>query len=223
MRSPRRVAARGRRVLRRWSIQITGVRPNPATAALWANIHARQPRFVPAVLGDARVTAARRGERFEYTSRLDQIVQVLRLMVVTESFFAQVCYRAKVRCRVRGIPVLPVILDRLSVITGQLFFGDHVVVQPGLYVPHGQVVLSGITSVGTDAYFGPWSGLGLVSGDVRGPTLGDHVMVGTGGRALGPVQIGDNVTIGANSIVMIDVPAGATAVGVPGRVVGAPR
>jgi serine O-acetyltransferase len=50
------------------------------------------------------------------------------------------------------------------------------------------------------------------------PTLGDDVHVGAGAKILGPVRIGDRANIAANSLVIADVPAGATAVGVPARV-----
>ncbi len=49
------------------------------------------------------------------------------------------------------------------------------------------------------------------------PTLGGHVDVGAGAKIIGPLKIGDHAVIGANAVVLIDVPAGATAVGVPAR------
>ena len=52
----------------------------------------------------------------------------------------------------------------------------------------------------------------------RHPTLGNNVMVGTGAKILGNIHIGDNVKIGANCIVIHDVEAGKTVVGVPGQV-----
>ena len=49
----------------------------------------------------------------------------------------------------------------------------------------------------------------------RHPTLGDRVTIGAGARILGPVDVGDDVQIGANSVVVKDVPSGAVATGVP--------
>ena len=51
------------------------------------------------------------------------------------------------------------------------------------------------------------------------PTLGGHVDVGAGAKILGPITIGDNVVIGANAVVLTDVPANAVAVGIPARVI----
>ncbi|HYA38543.1 MAG TPA: serine O-acetyltransferase, partial [Candidatus Methylomirabilis sp.] len=56
----------------------------------------------------------------------------------------------------------------------------------------------------------------------RHPTLGNNVVVGAGAKILGPITIGDNARIGSNSVVVKDVPAGATVVGIPGRII-APR
>ncbi|MDX1914625.1 MAG: hypothetical protein SFU55_03495 [Methylophilus sp.] len=53
------------------------------------------------------------------------------------------------------------------------------------------------------------------------PVIGNHVFIATGAKILGPVKIGDGAHIGPNSVVLSDVPAGATAMGVPARVVPA--
>jgi len=50
------------------------------------------------------------------------------------------------------------------------------------------------------------------------PTIGDDVYIGTGAVILGPINIGDGARISANSLVIMDVPAGATAIGVPARI-----
>lgn len=51
------------------------------------------------------------------------------------------------------------------------------------------------------------------------PRIGSHVYVGCGAKVLGPVKIGDGARVGANAVVLHDVPAGATAVGVPAKIV----
>ena len=54
--------------------------------------------------------------------------------------------------------------------------------------------------------------------DKRAPVIGNDVFVGAGAKILGPVHVGDGAVIAANSLVLIDVPAGATAAGVPARI-----
>ncbi|MSW84180.1 MAG: hypothetical protein F2832_05470 [Actinobacteria bacterium] len=98
--------------------------------------------------------------------------------------------------------------------------GDPVVVRPGLYLLHGQVVMDGLIVVGEGAVIAPFTTLGLIAGDVRGPTIGDDVHIGTGARILGPITIGDGARVGANAVVIHDVAAGATVGGVPARVLG---
>lgn len=53
----------------------------------------------------------------------------------------------------------------------------------------------------------------------RAPTIGSHVLIGCGAKLIGPITIGDGARIGANAVVLNDVPAGATDVGIPASVV----
>ena len=87
------------------------------------------------------------------------------------------------------------------------------------FIDHGMGVVIGATAVvGDDVmlYHGvTLGGRSLARGTKRHPTLGDRVTVGTGARVLGDIEIGDDVQIGANSVVVKDVPAGAVATGIP--------
>jgi serine O-acetyltransferase len=56
----------------------------------------------------------------------------------------------------------------------------------------------------------------------RHPTLGDGVVVGAGAKILGPLNVGANAKVGSNAVVVKDVPPGATAVGIPARILDAP-
>lgn len=196
----------------------SAVGPLEGAALLRAGVLAQHPRFLAAVAADARVAAGRRGERKEFHGRADTALQVLRLSLATDAFFAQVCYRAKTRCQVRGIPVAPWLLHHLAVSTGQICIGDPVVLQPGVYIPHGQVVADALTVVHAGATLSPFITLGKVVGVMGGPTIGPFAEIGTGAKVLGRVTVGREAKVGANAVVLADVPAGATAVGVPARV-----
>jgi serine O-acetyltransferase len=187
-------------------------------AAFWRAIGELHPPLLEAVAADARITARRRGDRFEFRSRPDLALQVLRLAVTSDAFGAQCCYRAKAAAQARGIPVLPRLLHRLAIVLGQIAIGDPVVVAPGVYLPHGQVVVDGYVRVGAGTVIAPFVTIGLVEGGMEGPTIGAGVNIGTGACILGQVSIGDGATIGAGAVVLDDVPPGATAVGVPARV-----
>ena len=137
---------------------------------------------------------------------------------MTESFFGQCCYRAKAHLQSRGVPVLPRILNHLAVADGQIAIGDPVIVEAGVFIPHGQVCIDGITRIGAGCVLSPFITIGLRSGDFAGPTIGPRANIGTGARVLGPFQVGEGATIGANVVVTSDVAAGSTAVGIPARV-----
>ena len=92
----------------------------------------------------------------------------------------------------------------------------------GLFIDHGAGVVIGETAeIGDNCllYQGATlGGTGKGKGK-RHPTLGNNVMVGCGAKVLGPFKVGDNAKIAANAVVLEAVPANATAVGVPARVV----
>jgi serine O-acetyltransferase len=176
---------------------------------------AEHPPLVQAVVEDARIAAARRGERSEFGSTLDALFQVLRLIWQSDAFGGQVCYRAKARLQALGVPVLPRIAHRLAIVLAQVCIGDPVVVHAGVYIPHGQVVIDGLTEVGSGTAIRPFVTIGLNVGSLIGPTVGRDVVIGTGAKIIGPVSLGDGCRIGANAVVVHDVPADATVVGIP--------
>ena len=186
--------------------------------ALLSGIRERYPGFFEAVLADARVTSGYRGERSEFHGRLDAMIQVIRLCVVSDAFLAHVLYRAKATLQARGVPVLPRIAHRMAMSLAGVSIGDPVVVQPGVYIIHGQVVLDGVVEIGTGVTIAPWVTVGLRAGVLRGPTIERGVQIGTGAKVIGPVRVGEGASIGANAVVVEDVPAGATVAGVPAAV-----
>ena len=90
----------------------------------------------------------------------------------------------------------------------------------GLVIDHGMGVVIGETAeIGDNVllYHGvTLGGTGKDKGK-RHPTLGNNVVIGAGAKVLGPIYIGNNAKIGANSVVLKDVPEGATAVGIPAK------
>jgi serine O-acetyltransferase len=188
-------------------------------AAFWSALRARHPRFWVALREDARVTALHRGERHEFRSALDAFLQILRLAWVSDAFLAQALYRGKASLQARGIRVLPRLLHRLAMLTAQVSIGDPVVIAPGLYIVHGQVVVDGLVQIETGVAISPFVTIGLRAGDVTGPTVQRNVSIGTGAKLIGPVTVGAGARIGANAVVVDDVPPGATAVGAPARAV----
>ena len=98
---------------------------------------------------------------------------------------------------------------------GSCVFIDHgmgVVIGETAEVGDGCTIYQGVTLGGTSLY----------RGEKRHPTLGDGVVVSAGAMVLGGFKVGDGARIGSNAVVLKEVPAGATVVGIPGRIVGDP-
>jgi serine O-acetyltransferase len=91
----------------------------------------------------------------------------------------------------------------------------------GVFIDHGMGVVIGETAVvgqGCHLYQGVTLGGTSTRHEKRHPTLGEAVTVGAGAKIIGAVKIGNNVRIGAGSVVITSVPDGATVVGVPGHI-----
>ena len=89
----------------------------------------------------------------------------------------------------------------------------------GLMLPHPNgVVVHPKSVIGPNCILFQQVTLGGNGGGSGVPRLGGHVRVGPGARILGPVAVGDNAVIGANAVVLRDVPAGVVVVGVPARI-----
>jgi len=90
-----------------------------------------------------------------------------------------------------------------------------------VFIDHGMGIVVGETAeIGDDStlYHGVTLGGTSWNKGKRHPTLGRNVVVGAGAKILGPILIGDSAKIGSNAVVVRDIPAGATAVGIPARV-----
>jgi serine O-acetyltransferase len=94
---------------------------------------------------------------------------------------------------------------------GRAFFIDHgmgVVIGETAEIGDNVTIYHGVTLGGTSWKKGK-----------RHPTIGNNVVIGTGAKVLGPVHIGDNTRVGANSVVLNDIPSNSVVVGIPGKIV----
>lgn len=92
----------------------------------------------------------------------------------------------------------------------------------GLFIDHGSgIVIGETTEIGDYCLLYQGVTLGGTGKDKgkRHPTLGNNVLVGSGAKVLGPFKVGDNARIAANAVVLEEVPANATAVGIPARMI----
>ena len=137
-------------------------------------------------------------------------------------FHALVGHRAAHALWRRGVPLLPRFLSNAFRFLTAIDINPGATIGQGVFIDHGIGVVIGATAiVGDDCTIYQGVTLGGTSLDrvKRHPTLGRNVTVGSGAKVLGDITIGDGAKIGSNSVVVRDVPAGATVVGIPGRVV----
>ncbi len=87
---------------------------------------------------------------------------------------------------------------------------------PGLYIQHGFATIIAARKLGANCWINQQVTIGFVSPGAR-PTIGDNVAIHAGAKVLGEIMVGDGARIGANAVVLEDVPPGHTAVGVPAR------
>ncbi len=144
-------------------------------------------------------------------------MQILRLSWQSDAFLAQALYRVKARAQALGIPILPRLAHRLAMVIAQVSIGDPVLVEAGVYIVHGQVVLDGMVEIRAGTVISPFVTIGLRAGDLRGAIVENDVNIGTGAKVIGPVRIGARATVGANAVVVDDVATETTVVGVPAR------
>ena len=120
-----------------------------------------------------------------------------------------------------GIPILPRLISHIGRFLTGIEIHPAAKIGPGFFIDHGMGVVIGETSeIGENCllYQGvTLGGTGKEKGK-RHPTLASNVTVGAGAKILGAIRIGNNVTIGANSVILKPVPDNAICVGVPGRV-----
>lgn len=93
---------------------------------------------------------------------------------------------------------------------------------PGLFISHGQATILSAERIGANLQVHQGVTVGWDYQGQRRPIIGNDVFIGAGAKVLGPVTVGDGARIGANAVVVCDVPAGATAVGIPARLLGRP-
>ena len=98
--------------------------------------------------------------------------------------------------------------------------GKNVRIGPGLRLPHPMdIIIAPNSEIGPDCDLYAGVRLVLSHGNKQGPRLGAHVFMGDGAKAVGAVNIGDHAIIGVSAVVTKDIPANATAVGIPAKVI----
>ncbi len=128
-------------------------------------------------------------------------------------------YQWSNRKRLRNLPLMWIAnlrlkayveINTLAIGPGlRIYHGDGIVIASGAVIGRGMTLEHQVTIGNRIGH----------EGELGCPTIGDDVFIGVGAKVLGAIRIGNNVRIGANSVVIHDVPDNATVVGIPGKVV----
>ena len=147
---------------------------------------------------------------------------VVEIFLCYPGFHAILLHRLAHKLYRARVPLVPRVMSQVS----RLFTGIEI--HPGasigrrFFIDHGMgVVIGETTEIGDDVLLYQGVTLGGTGNEKgkRHPTIGNHVVIGTGAKVLGNIRIGDHVKIGAGSVVVHSVPDHSTVVGIPGRVV----
>ncbi|MHB1128150.1 MAG: serine O-acetyltransferase [Bacillota bacterium] len=122
----------------------------------------------------------------------------------------------------KGLVLLPRVISQFNRFLTGIEIHPAAKIGDGLFIDHGMgVVIGETTEIGNNVtlYQGvTLGGTGKEKGK-RHPTIGNNVVISTGAKVLGSIFIGDDVKIGAGSVVLKDVPPNCTVVGIPGKIV----
>jgi serine O-acetyltransferase len=148
----------------------------------------------------------------------------LEVILTYAGFHALLAYRVAHRMHRWGIPLLPRMTSQFARWLTGIEIHPAATIGTGFFIDHGMGVVIGETAEIGD-YVTLFQGVTLGgTGKEHGkrhPTIGSHVVIGAGAKILGGIRVGDNVKIGANSVVLKSIPSNSTVIGVPARIIKA--
>jgi serine O-acetyltransferase len=149
-------------------------------------------------------------------------VSSLEVLASWPGVHALLAHRVSHALHESGVPLLPRLMSAATRSVTNIEIHPAARIGQGLFIDHGTGVVIGETAeIGADVtlYQGvTLGGTGFATGK-RHPTVQDNVTIGSGAKLLGPITVGHGAKIGANSVVIADVPPNSTVVGNPGHVV----
>ncbi len=147
---------------------------------------------------------------------------LLEIILCYPGFQALVLHRISHRLWKFGMPLFPRLLSQITRSLTGIEIHPGAKIGKGVFIDHGMgVVIGETTEIGNRCLLYQGVTLGGTGKDEgkRHPTLAENVVIGAGAKVLGAIKVGTNTRIGAGSVVVRDVEADSTVVGIPGRVV----
>ncbi|MGD0170545.1 MAG: DapH/DapD/GlmU-related protein [Halobacteriota archaeon] len=178
------------------------------------------------VISDLNVYNAERYAHKKHSSLLTAFL-LIRSTIVHRGFRAMLIYRlGHYAYLTKNRPLLGIALS-LKAVLSMIDISFKAEIGSGMHIHHGQGVVIGDSVIGKNV--GIWQGVTIGSTwnkEREGrsyPIVGDNVRLSAGAKIIGPVSIGKDVVIGANAVVVEDIPESCVAVGVPAKVVGSSK
>jgi serine O-acetyltransferase len=162
--------------------------------------------------------------QWHLSGRTDEKASLLHLLfrLPHPRFLPIVLCRSSRSAFLNGFPGLSHLLSYLNQIIFGIEISPRCMIGPGIFFPHTSGTVIGASKIGRNVTIFQGVTLGARQIDMNfdvalRPELGDFVVIGAGAKVLGGISLGDNVKVGANSVLLQSVPANATVAGVPAR------
>lgn len=164
--------------------------------------------------------------QYELEGRADLKPNLVRFLgrLLHFRFLPNVIYRTSRAAMLAGVPFLPRLLTYLNLVLFGLEVTPKCEIGPGIFFAHPVGCVIGAWRIGSNVTIFQGVGLGALQPDMGFAKelrcdIGDNVILGAGCKVLGPYRIGNNVMVGANSVVLNSVGPNVTIFGIPARVV----
>ncbi|APR74828.1 Serine acetyltransferase [Minicystis rosea] len=142
--------------------------------------------------------------------------QAMLKVLATDGTASMILYRLMQAAGEHGLAPLEMVFNKLNTIVGSCIIGRGAELGDGLVIIHSQgIVINGRVKAGRNLHLEHQVTIGAERR--QSPILGDDVFIGAGAKIVGSVRIGDGARIGANAVVVHDVPPHTTVVGIPAR------
>ena len=147
---------------------------------------------------------------------------IFEVLLCYPGLHALIMHRIAHKLRYWKIPLIPRLISNISRFLTGIEIHPAARIGRRFFIDHGMgVVIGETTIIGDDVLLYQGVTLGGTGNEhgKRHPTLGNNIVVGSGAKVLGNIEIGSNSRIGAGSVVIDNVPENSTVTGVPGRIV----
>lgn len=157
-------------------------------------------------------------------SSLIIIINIIKYFIIFKGYRAICIYRISRELYIGNKKFLLFSVRLLNLLINNIEISYKAPIGPGLMIPHAQcIVIGGVSSIGKNVTIQQGVTIGAnIEKEINGrkyPVIGSRVLIGAGAKIIGPISIGDNSIIGANAVVVSDIPKNSIAVGVPARVI----